>query len=174
MFAPSRGGLDLLELKHGTVLKTLIPKVAEGIFNVICQFNETDEYVLYYHGGHKTLRVFRVSDGDMIANYKVPSNLTSIESTSDGNSVALGMVDGNLVVLTIADPQRAKMRSYLKSLPSRDELQRCVTFKEGMVDGTKMNQLVGKTQKVNQYINKLRGTNEEKEPEDTSAKEEKE
>ena len=85
LFAPSRGGLDLLELKHGTVLKTLIPKVAEGIFNVICQFTETDEYVLYYHGGHKTLRVFRVSDGDMIANYKVPSNLTSIESTSDGN-----------------------------------------------------------------------------------------
>ena len=39
IFAPSRGGLDLLDLRHGNVVKTLIPKTAEGIFNVICQFN---------------------------------------------------------------------------------------------------------------------------------------
>jgi hypothetical protein len=51
-------------------MRTLIPKIAEGIFNVICKFNETNEYVLYYHSGRKTLRVFRVSDGVMIANYR--------------------------------------------------------------------------------------------------------
>ena len=119
----------MIDLKHGTVFRTLIPKVAEGIFNVICQFNETDEYVLYYHGGRKTLRVFRVSDGCMIANYKVPSILTSIESTSDGNSVALGMIDGNLIILTIADPLKKQMNGYLKTLPSRGGFEKCVTFK---------------------------------------------
>jgi hypothetical protein len=62
--------LDILDLRHGTVMRTLIPKIAEGIFNVICKFNETNEYVLYYHSGRKTLRVFRVSDGVMIANYR--------------------------------------------------------------------------------------------------------
>ena len=56
--------------RHGTVVRTLIPKIAEGIFNVICKFNETNEYVLYYHSGRKTLRIFRVSDGVMIANYR--------------------------------------------------------------------------------------------------------
>ena len=27
LYAPSRGGLDLLDLRHGTVVRTLIPKV---------------------------------------------------------------------------------------------------------------------------------------------------
>ena len=31
--------------------------------------------MLYYHSGRKTLRVFRVADGQMIANYRVPSDL---------------------------------------------------------------------------------------------------
>ena len=70
LYAPARGGLDLLDLRHGTVLRTLIPKIAEGIFNVICKFNATNEYVLYYHSGRKTLRIFRVKDGAMIANYR--------------------------------------------------------------------------------------------------------
>ena len=57
LYAPSRGGLDILDLRHGgTVLRTLIPKIAEGIFTVICKFNATNEYVLYYHSGRKTLR----------------------------------------------------------------------------------------------------------------------
>ena len=123
IFAPSKGGLDLLDLRHGTVWKTLIPKIAEGIFNVICKFNATNEYVLYYHSGRKTVRVFRVKDGTMIANYRVPSDLSSLESTTDGISLVLGMVDGNLTVLTIADPKKERMSDYLKALPSRNQGQ---------------------------------------------------
>ena len=115
-------------MKHGNVLKTLIPKVAEGIFNVIAKFNETDEYVLYYHSGHKTLRVFRVTDGAMIADYRVPSHLTSLESTKDGKHVALGMVDGNVSILTIADPMKPKMEYYVRSLPSRQTMQAVITY----------------------------------------------
>ena len=86
---------------------------------MICKFSETDEYVLYYHSGRKTLRVFRVADGAMIANYRVASDLTSIETTTDGNNAVLGMVDGTLTVLTIADPAKPHMKEYLKKLPSR-------------------------------------------------------
>ena len=43
-----------------------------------------------------------------------------MESTTDGNSVVLGMVDGNVTVLTIADPTKAYMSEYLKALPSRN------------------------------------------------------
>lgn len=57
--APARGGLELLELKKGATVRTFIPKVAEGVFTIICLFNRTDEYVLYYHSGRKTLRVFK-------------------------------------------------------------------------------------------------------------------
>ena len=120
LYAPSRGGLDILDLRHGgTILRTLIPKIAEGIFTVICKFNATNEYVLYYHSGRKTLRVFRARDGTMIANYRVPSDLSSLESTTDGYSVVLGMMDGNLTVLTIADPMKSHMIDYIKELPSR-------------------------------------------------------
>jgi len=54
-----RGGLELIELKKGVTVKTYISKVAEGVFTVISMFNRTDEYVLYYHSGRKTIRVFR-------------------------------------------------------------------------------------------------------------------
>ena len=65
--------------------------------------------------------MFNAKEGNMIANYRVPSDLTSIETTIDGNSVVLGMVDGNLTVLTIADPNNTKkdMNEYLQQLPSR-------------------------------------------------------
>ena len=122
LYAPPKGGLDLLDLRSGTVKLQLIPKIAEGIFNVICKFNATNEYVLYYHSGRKTLRVFDSKQGTMIANYRVPSDLTSIESTTDGNCVVLGMADGNLTVLTIVDPNNTKkdMQAYLGTLPSRN------------------------------------------------------
>lgn len=62
LYAPTRGGLELIELKKGSSVKTFIPRVAEGVFTVICMFNKSDEYVLYYHSGRKTLRVFRLVD----------------------------------------------------------------------------------------------------------------
>ncbi|XP_039442775.1 NACHT and WD repeat domain-containing protein 2 [Culex pipiens pallens] len=120
LYAPSRGGLELLELKKGSTVKTFIPKVAEGVFTVICMFTENDEYVLYYHSGRKTLRVFRTSDTEMIANYRMQAELTSIKSTTDGKSLVLGTVDGCISVLAIADPQKSEMQEFLKQLPSRD------------------------------------------------------
>ncbi|XP_020292680.1 NACHT and WD repeat domain-containing protein 2 isoform X2 [Pseudomyrmex gracilis] len=121
LYAPSRGGLELIELKKGTTVKTYIPKVAEGVFTVISMFNRTDEYVLYYHSGRKTIRVFRSSDCEMIANYRVQAELSAIDSTYDGKSIVLGTVDGCVSVLAIADPNKPEMREYLANVPSRDE-----------------------------------------------------
>lgn len=120
LYAPSRGGLECLELRKGTTVKTFIPKVAEGVFTVICMFTETDEYVLYYHSGKKTLRVFRTTDTVMIANYRMQAELTAIKSTSDGRCLVLGTVDGCISVLAIADPLKADTFEYLEKLPSRD------------------------------------------------------
>ncbi|XP_066597814.1 NACHT and WD repeat domain-containing protein 2 isoform X2 [Prorops nasuta] len=121
LYAPSRGGLELIELKKGTTIKTYIPKVAEGVFTVISMFNRTDEYVLYYHSGRKTIRVFRSSDCEMIANYRVQAELSAIDSTYDGKSIVLGTVDGCVSVLAIADPKKKEMQEYLERVPSRDE-----------------------------------------------------
>lgn len=109
-----------MELKKGTTVKTFIPKVAEGVFTVICMFTASDEYVLYYHSGKKTLRVFRTSDAVMIANYKMQAELTAIRSTKDGQSLVLGTVDGCLSIFCIADPLKVELQELLKTLPSRD------------------------------------------------------
>ncbi|CAB3365460.1 Hypothetical predicted protein [Cloeon dipterum] len=121
LYAPTRGGLQLLELKHGATVKTFIPKVAEGVFTVMSLFNQTDEYVLYYHSGRRTLRVFRTADASMIANYRVQAELSAIASTKDGKALVLGAVDGCISVLALADPSKPEMISFLSTLPSRDE-----------------------------------------------------
>merc|ERR1712013_890916 len=90
LYAPATGGMEMLDLRTGRVCKTLIPKVAEGIFDVMAVFNATMEYVLYYHSGRKTIRAFRRKDGKMIANFRVQADLKGMETTTDGRSVVLG------------------------------------------------------------------------------------
>ncbi|CAG0882144.1 unnamed protein product, partial [Cyprideis torosa] len=122
LYAPTRGGLEIIELRHGKSVRTLIPKVAEGVFSNICMFTRTDAYVLYYHGGKNTLRVFRTQDGRMISNYRIQAELSAISTTEDGRYIVVGTVDGCLTVLAIADPAKAdEMRKQLASLPSRVE-----------------------------------------------------
>jgi len=54
----------------------------------------------------------------MLANYRVPAELSAIETTEDGRAVVIATVDGCLTVLAIADPNKD---SFLSALPSRDE-----------------------------------------------------
>merc|ERR1739844_74119 len=120
LYAPATGGMEMLDLRTGKVCKTLIPKISEGIFDVMAVFNATNEYVLYYHSGRKTIRAFRRKDGNMIANFRVQADLKGMETTADGRSVVLGMGDGSMTTLTIADPTKSGITEYLKSLPSRN------------------------------------------------------
>ena len=84
LYAPATGGMEMLDLRTGRVCKTLIPKISEGIFDVMAVFNATNEYVLYYHSGRKTIRAFRRKDGTMIANFRVQADLKGMETTADG------------------------------------------------------------------------------------------
>ena len=95
---------------------TILP----GIFDVMAVFNATNEYVLYYHSGRKTIRAFRRKEGTMIANFRVQADLKGMATTGDGRSVVLGMGDGSMTTLTIADPDKTDIAQYLKSLPSRN------------------------------------------------------
>lgn len=110
----------MLDLRTGRVCKTLIPKVAEGIFDVMAVFNATNEFVLYYHSGRKTIRAFRRKDGKPIANFRVQADLKGMETTTDGRSVVLGMGDGSMTTLTIADPEKPGIADFLQALPSRN------------------------------------------------------
>ena len=120
LYAPNRGGLELLEIKTGKIHHTLIPKVAEGVFSVKCLVTRNDQHVIYYHNGHRSIRVFRVSDGRQIADYRCPAEIRAMAGTQGGTSVVLGAVDGSVTVLTIADPKNKHNKSFLASLPSRN------------------------------------------------------
>lgn len=54
----------------------------------------------------------------MLANYRVPAELSAIETTEDGRAVVIATVDGCLSVLAIADQNK---NYFLSTLPSRDE-----------------------------------------------------
>jgi len=56
----------LLDLVTGATLRTFIPRIAEGVFDVVTLFTEDDRHVVYYHSGKKSVRVFRVSDGKQV------------------------------------------------------------------------------------------------------------
>lgn len=61
---------------------------------------------------------FRLEDAKMLANYRVPAELSAIDTTEDGRAIVIATVDGCLSVLAIADPNK---ESFLSTLPSRDE-----------------------------------------------------
>ena len=85
-----------------------------------CLVTRNDQHVIYYHSGHRSIRVFRVSDGKQIADYRAPAEIKALAGSSGGSSVVLGAVDGSVTVLTIADPKNKHNKSFLASLPSRN------------------------------------------------------
>ena len=120
LYAPNTGGgLDLLDLKTGKTVHSLIPRKAEGAFTVQTLFTNNDAHAVYYHSGHRSVRVFRVADGVKIADYKTHAEIRDIASTPGGTSIVLGAVDGSLVVLAIADPLNPANKDFLSALPSR-------------------------------------------------------
>ena len=126
LYAPTRGGLELLALTKNPdkpTVQTLIPRVAEGVFNVKCMFTKNDRHVVYYHEGHRTIRIFRISDCKQLAHYKCHAEVNVMACTAGGMNLMLGAVDGSFVMLTIADPLDEGSKEVLKLLPSRQLIQ---------------------------------------------------
>jgi WD40 repeat protein len=119
LFAPSRGGLELIDLKYGSTVKVLLPQTSEGVLSVVTSFTATDEYVYYYHSVKKIIRLIRLEDGKVIANYKVSAEAKVIKSTPDGKYLVVGGVDGSFIVLMIVDPNKKASFKQLNELPSR-------------------------------------------------------
>ncbi|KAK3802261.1 hypothetical protein RRG08_004547, partial [Elysia crispata] len=134
LYAPTRGGLELINLKTTKTTKVLIPKVAEGVFQVTAFFTESDKHVVYYHSRHRTVRVFRISDGKMIANYKTSAEVKAIAGNEQGNYIVIGCLDGSLTTLAIADPEEETSQEMLESLPSRRLNRRLSTKESGEVE----------------------------------------
>ncbi|KAH3716159.1 hypothetical protein DPMN_058878 [Dreissena polymorpha] len=157
LYAPSRGGLEYIELKHGKTVKTLIPRIAEGVFNVDTTFSNNDRHVIYYHSGHRTLRVFRLSDGKMVAKYKAHAEVKVMKCSPGGMSMIIGCVDGSMTVLALADPFYEENVEFLQSIPSRQKHQAGVGLPGDNSDGNTPKNAIGTALQVARFVAKARG-----------------
>ncbi|CAF4731675.1 unnamed protein product [Rotaria sp. Silwood1] len=114
LYAPTRGGLEIFEFRTGKVVRTLIGKVAEGVFEVLTFFTPTNNHVIYYHKGKRTIRVFRTQDGQQIADMKCPTKVRQAIATHDGRALVVGYEDGAIQVFLIVDHFDESTVNYLK------------------------------------------------------------
>lgn len=114
LYAPTRGGMEVLDLKNGSRVKILIPKVAEGVFDVDTLITTNDRHVIYYHSGRRTIRAFRLEDGKKIADYKSTARVKCMVTTQDSKGLVIGCEDGTVNMMIIADPEMEEYVSYLR------------------------------------------------------------
>ena len=157
IFAPAWGGLQLIEIKHGKTVRTLIPKVAEGVFSVKVMFTKNDKHVVYYHSGHRTIRVFRVADGKMIANFKAHADVKCLVGDATGTGLVMSAVDGSLTVLTLADPGDESSQELIKSLSSRQLRKPSASGKTANGDVIQASNSLGTALQVARFVAKARG-----------------
>ncbi|CAL1545368.1 unnamed protein product [Lymnaea stagnalis] len=164
MYAPARGGLELINLKNNKTSKVLIPRVAEGVFQVTAFFTYSDKHVVYYHSRHRTLRVFRISDGKMIANYKTSAEVKAIAGNQQGTCIVIGCLDGSLTTLAIADPDDESCQEMLESLPSRNINRSTKEAASGEADAEGLNDKnpAGTALQVARFVAKARGIQKSK------------
>ena len=114
LYAPTRGGLEIFEFRNGKVVRTLIGKVAEGVFDVITLFTPTNKHVIYYNKGKRTIRIFRTADGQQIADMRCPAKVRQACATQDGQALVVGYEDGAVQMFLIVDRLEPENVAHLK------------------------------------------------------------
>ncbi|CAF3996682.1 unnamed protein product, partial [Rotaria sp. Silwood1] len=115
LYAPTRGGLEIFDFRNGKVVRTLIGKIAEGVFDVMTFFTPTNEHVIYYHKGKRTIRVFRTEDGHQLADMKCPAKVRQATATNDGRVLVVGDEDGAIQEFLIVDHSDESFVDYLRN-----------------------------------------------------------
>ena len=116
--APGQGGLYLIDLQTGKILATYIEPGNEGVFRADTGFTDCEKYVWYYHSGRRSIRLFRLADATLAANYVLSSPALSLAVTSW--SLLAGGQDGTLTMLALVDPKEgAAAKDLVQGLPSR-------------------------------------------------------
>ncbi len=78
-------------------------------------FTPTNNHVIYYNKGKRTIRVFRTIDGRQIADMKCPAKVRQACATHDGRALVVGYEDGAVQMFLIVDHFEQSSISYLKT-----------------------------------------------------------
>ncbi|PAA84392.1 hypothetical protein BOX15_Mlig005707g1 [Macrostomum lignano] len=120
LFSPLIGGVKLLDLRKPQHSKWILRRqAADGVFPSLTVFTNNDKYIVHFHSGRKTVRLIRVADGALLADFKVHAEVKALVGCVDNRGVVCGGVDGSLTLLVIADPSEPDFVEQLASLPSR-------------------------------------------------------
>ena len=96
------------------MVRILIGKVAEGVFDVLTFFTPTNQHVIYYNKGKRTIRVFRTIDGRQLADMKCPTKVRQALATHDGRGLVVGYEDGAVQMFLIVDHSDPDHVAHLK------------------------------------------------------------
>lgn len=127
--------LQLLEMRQCTPIRSLLASDDAGLSSspgaqtaaqfatddVLCGFNSpNDGYVYFCDQRRRRLLLVRLSDGQLIANYKLAACLSSLKWADDGFVLVAGLADGSLLSLAVIDPTRSDSALLrLAQFPSR-------------------------------------------------------
>ncbi|CAF4632453.1 unnamed protein product, partial [Rotaria sp. Silwood2] len=85
------------------------------VFDIMAFFTPTNEHVIYYHKGKRTIRVFRAKDGPQLVDMKCPAKVRQGTATNDGRILVVGYEDGAIQAFLIVDRSDESMVDYLRS-----------------------------------------------------------
>lgn len=122
LHAAPKGGLEILDMRKSHVIKVLIPKTFEGVYDIRAEFSPCDRYILYYHSGQRVLKIFRTADGTMIGRFHPHANLTSFAVTTDGNRCLIDGEDGSLLITAVVEPDNRESLEHLAKQSNRKAL----------------------------------------------------
>jgi hypothetical protein len=81
---------------------------------VITFFTPTNNHVIYYNKGKRTIRVFRTADGQQIADMRCPAKLRQAVATQDGQALVVAYEDGAVQMFLIVDRLDLSSIAHLK------------------------------------------------------------
>lgn len=81
---------------------------------MIAFFTPTNNHVIYYHKGKRTIRVFRTQDGRQIADMRCPAKVRQAIATIDGRALVVAYEDGAVQMFLIVDPYESTSIEFAK------------------------------------------------------------
>lgn len=126
-------GLELLEMHRMVSIRPLLndrdlSKLSGSEFvtarsetHLDCDFTRpNDDYVYYHDSKLARLLLIRLRDSKLVANYKLPVPIRTIEISPDGLALIAGLSDGSLCSLAIVDRENSDTLTRLSQYPSRN------------------------------------------------------
>jgi hypothetical protein len=82
---------------------------------VLAFFTPTNNHVIYYNKGKRTIRVFRTVDGRQIADMRCPAKVRQALATHDGRGLVVGYEDGAVQMFLIVDHYDESSINYFRN-----------------------------------------------------------